>query len=54
MKNIFSLTNQWKFTDLTVKNIFFAGESVNKQTTDSIGENLTDSDLEYILNKKIK
>ena len=46
MTNIFSLTNQWKLTDLTVKYIFFAGESVKKQTTNSISENLTNSDLE--------
>ena len=45
VKNIFSLTDQWKLTDLIVKYIFFAGESVNKQITNSIGENWTDSDL---------
>ena len=32
-----------------MKYIFFAGESVKKQTTDSISENLTDSDLESTL-----
>ena len=54
---------QWKLTDLTVKNIFFTGESVKinwfnsekyfftdesvkRKITDSISENLTDSDLE--------
>ena len=37
---------QWKLTDLTVKNIFFTDESVKGQITDSISENLTDSDLE--------
>ena len=54
---------QWKFTDFTVKNIFFTDESVKinwfnsekyfstdesvkRQITDSISENLTDSDLE--------
>ena len=31
---------------MTVKNIFFTDESVERQTTDSISENLTDSDLE--------
>ena len=35
-KIFFSMTNQWKLTDLTVK----------KQITDSISENLSDSDLE--------
>ena len=29
-----------------MKYIFFAGESVKKQTTDSISENMTDRDLE--------
>ena len=38
--------NQWKLTDLTVKNIFFTDQSVKRQITDSISENLTDSDLE--------
>ena len=33
-------------TDLTVKNIVFTDESVKRQITDSISENLTDSDLE--------
>ena len=37
---------QWKLTDLTVKNIFFTDESVKRQITDSISENLTDSDLD--------
>ena len=42
----FSLMNQWKLTDLTVKIIFFTDESVKRQITYSISENLTDSDLE--------
>ena len=42
----FSLTNQWKLNDLTVKYIVYTGESVKKQITDSINEKLTDSDLE--------
>ena len=37
---------QWKLTDLTVKNILSTDESVKRQITDSINENLTDSDLE--------
>ena len=37
---------QWKLTDSTVKNIFSLDESVKRQITDSISENLTDSDLE--------
>ena len=46
MKNIFSLLNQLISTDSSVKNIFFTGESVKRQITDSISENLTDLDLE--------
>ena len=42
----FSLKNQWKLTDYTVKYIVDTGESVKKQITDSISENLTDSDSE--------
>ena len=49
MKNIFPLVNQSKLTDLTVENILFTGESVKMQITNSISENLTDSDLESIL-----
>ena len=41
--------NQWKLTGLTVKKIIFTDESVKGQITDSISENLTDSDLESIL-----
>ena len=40
---------QWKLTDLTVKNICFTDETVKRQITDSISENLTDSDLESSL-----
>ena len=40
--------NQWKLTDLTVKNIIFTDESVKGQITDSISENLTDSNLESL------
>ena len=35
-----------KLTDLTVKNIVSTDDSVKRQITDSISENLTDSDLE--------
>ena len=43
---MFSLIVQWKLTDLTVKNIVSTDDSVKRQITDSISENLTDSDLE--------
>ena len=43
---MFSLIKQWKLTDLTVKNIVSTDDSVKRQITDSISENLTDSDLE--------
>ena len=43
---LFSLINQWKLTDLTVKKIIFTDESVKGKITDSMSENLTDSDLE--------
>ena len=39
-------SEKYFFTDESVKNIFFTGEWVNKQITDSISENLIDSDLE--------
>ena len=54
MKLIFSLINQWKLTDLAVKNIFFTDESVKRQITDSISENLTDTDLESTLGNLFK
>ena len=38
--------NQSKLTDLTVENILFTGVSMKMQITDSISENLTNSDLE--------
>ena len=38
--------NQWKLTDLIVTEIIFTDKSVKEQITDSISENLTDSDLE--------
>ena len=38
--------NQWKITDLTVKNIVSTDEAVKRQIADSISENLTNSDLE--------
>ena len=38
--------NQLKLTDLTVENILSNGVSVKMQITDSISENLTNSDLE--------
>ena len=41
-----SLIEQWKLTDLTVKNIVSTDDSVKRQITDSISENLTDSDLD--------
>ena len=40
--------NQCKLTDLIVKKIIFTDESLKGQITDSISENLTDSDLESI------
>ena len=43
---LFSLIKQWKLTDLTVENIISTNDSVKRQNTDSISENLTDSDLE--------
>ena len=43
---MFSLIKQWKLTDLTVKNIISIDDSVKRQITDSVSENLTDSDLE--------
>ena len=46
MKILFSLIKQWKLTSLTVKNIVSTDDSVEMQITDSISENLTDSDLE--------
>ena len=38
--------NQSKLTDLTVENILFTDVSVKMQITDSISENLTNSNLE--------
>ena len=38
--------NQSKLTDLIVENILSTGMSVKIQITDSISENLTNSDLE--------
>ena len=49
MENIFSLIKQWKLTNLRVKNIVSTDDSVKRQITDSISENLTDSDLESSL-----
>ena len=43
---MFSLIKQWKLTDLKVKNLVSTDDSVKRQITDSISENLTDSDLE--------
>ena len=40
--------NQSKLTDLTVENILSTGVSVKMRITDSISENLTNSDLESI------
>ena len=48
VKNTFLLMDQRKLIDLIVKNIFFAGESVKKQITDSISKNFTDSDFKSI------
>ena len=50
MKLIFHLFNQWKSTDLAVKNMLFTDESMKRQITDSISKNLTDSDLESTSN----
>ena len=53
---MFSLINQWELTDITVENIVSTDGSVKKQITDSISENLTDSDLEsgvILLDKRI-
>ena len=44
--NIFHWLLEWKLTYLIVKNIGFADESVKSRITDSISENLSDSDLE--------
>ena len=41
-----SLIKQWKLTDLTVKSMVSTDDSVKRQITDSISENLTDLDLE--------
>ena len=38
--------NQWKLTDLKVEKIIFTNASVKGKITDSVSENLTDSDLE--------
>ena len=38
------MINQWKLTNLTVKNIVLTDESVIRQITDLISKNLTDSD----------
>ena len=46
--------NQSKLTDLTVKNIFFTGESVKIQITDSISKNLTNLDLESTRRKIVR
>ena len=46
VENIVSPINQWKLSDLTVKNIVSIDDSVKRQITDSISENLTDLDLE--------
>ena len=42
---MFSLIKECKLIDLTVKNIVSTNDSVKRQITDSISENLTDSDL---------
>ena len=44
--------NQSKLTDLTDENMLFTGVSVKMQITDSISENLTNSDLESSENIK--
>ena len=41
--------DQWKLTDLKIENFLFISESVKMQITDSISEDLTDSDLESSL-----
>ena len=45
--------NKSKLTDLTVENILFTGVLVKMQITDSISENLTNSDLESDIVKLI-
>ena len=51
---MFSLIKQWKLTDLTVKNIVSTDDWMKRQITDSISENLTDSDLEStMMDRKI-
>ena len=44
---------QLKSTDITVKNILSIGVSVKMQITDSISENLTNSDLERLVVVKL-
>ena len=46
--------NQSNLTDLTVENILSTGVSVKIQITDSISENLTNSDLENMFVGNIK
>ena len=41
--------NQWKLIDLIMKKNIFTDESVKGQITDSISENLTDSDLKSMV-----
>ena len=46
MKNIFFTDESVKMNCLNSEKYFFTEESVKRQITDSISENLTDSDLE--------
>ena len=46
MKNIFFTDESVEINWFNSEKYFFADESVKKQITDSISENLTDSDLE--------
>ena len=46
MKNIFFTDESMKINWFNSEKYFFTDESVKRQITDSISENLTDSDLE--------
>ena len=48
MKNIFFTDESVKINGFKSEKYFFNDESVKRQLTDSISENLTDSDLESI------
>ena len=54
MKNIFFTDESVKFKLFISEKYFFTDESVKRQITDSISENLTDSDLESTENSFYK